>query len=381
MIDPRLRRRADQREVEQRLGLGPEVVLHHVLDHADDGVPALASSRWRRRPIGSWSGHSRSAAERLRITLLDLGDGSPGVNGAAAQELDAHGAEVVAAGPGDAEERAGVRFGPAAFDPEPRALHALVERNVLDDADRLDPRQRAQAVHEVEVEARVRRSIGEVRLLGRDLEGEEVLGVVAGIDVAELLEAAHQEPRSDEEHERHRGLRHHQPVARPVPSPGGAASAVAQPRRRRARSGSPASGRRGAWREREAPSVKRSVALETVTWSRPGTLGGAARNRSGTLAHASASASAPASAATTAASVSWMRIRWPRVAPSARRTARSRWRRSKRTMNRLATLAQAMRRTMRGRRRTSPTTARTTGPRIASSSGSTIGRSCSIRRA
>ena len=141
------------------------------------------------------------------------------------------------------------------------------------------------------MEARVRRAVGEVRLLGRDLEREEVLGVVAGIDRAELAEAAHQEPRSDQEDERHRGLRHHQPVARPVPAPRGAASAVAQSVDR---------GERGAHRRQQAAEQRREhggaereeerSCSETATWSSRGTLGGAARSSSGTLAHASTSA-------------------------------------------------------------------------------------------
>ena len=57
-------------------------------------------------------------------------------------------------------------------------------------------------------------------------------------------------------------------------------------------------------------------------------------------------ATPPASAATTIASAICTRMSCPRVAPIARRTARSRWRPSARTMKRFATLAQAMSRTI-----------------------------------
>ena len=74
-----------------------------------------------------------------------------------------------------------------------------------------------------------RGGVVEVIALGRDLEGEDVPGVVARIHVPHLLEAAEQQRRAGEEHERERRLRHHEPVAGPVPARGGPAAAVAQP--------------------------------------------------------------------------------------------------------------------------------------------------------
>ena len=53
-------------------------------------------------------------------------------------------------------------------------------------------------------------------LLGCELEGVEVGGLVAGIHVAQPLEALHQQSRADEQHQRERGLPDHQHVATPV---------------------------------------------------------------------------------------------------------------------------------------------------------------------
>ena len=120
---------------------------------------------------------------------------------------------------------------------------------------------------------------------------------------------------------------------------------------------------------------------ETATWSSRGTSGGAARNNIGTVAHASASATTPASAATTAASASCMRIEL---------AARG----AERAPHREIALApldadhEQVRHVGAGDQeddapppRAAPTAAPPTGPSIASSSGRTIGRCCSIRRA
>src|SRR4029079_11729906 len=109
---------------------------------------------------------------------------------------------------------------------------ALVERHVLDQADGLHAAQRAQAIHEVEAEARERRSVAEPRLFRRDLEREDVARAVAGIDVAEPRVAPEQETRADEQDERQRGLRGDEKIAGPAPASRAAAAAVAECRYR-----------------------------------------------------------------------------------------------------------------------------------------------------
>ena len=49
-------------------------------------------------------------------------------------------------------------------------------------------------------------TVGELRLFRRELEGVDVGGVVAGIDVAQPLEALHEQRRADEQHQRQRRL-------------------------------------------------------------------------------------------------------------------------------------------------------------------------------
>ena len=81
---------------------------------------------------------------------------------------------------------------------------------------------------------------------------------------------------------------------------------------------------------------------------------GAARTRSGTPAQAISAPSAPPPNASSSASVTCERTRSPRRAPSARRTARSRRRSSARTVNRLATFAHAIRKTIADRAEQNP---------------------------
>ena len=86
-----------------------------------------------------------------------------------------------------------------------------------------------------EIEARVRRTVGQMRAFGRDLKREDVLRVVAGIDAPQLGEAANEQARRDEQHERERGLADDEHVARPVAPARRSAGAVAQAREVRRR--------------------------------------------------------------------------------------------------------------------------------------------------
>src|SRR5688500_3077804 len=52
--------------------------------------------------------------------------------------------------------------------------------------------------------------------LRRDLKGEQVLRVVAGVDMTQLREASHEQSRADQQDERERRLRDDQSVPAPV---------------------------------------------------------------------------------------------------------------------------------------------------------------------
>ena len=147
----------------------------------------------------------------------------------AAQQLDAHRFEVVAAGEGDCQGILGRVFCGNGLRREAGYEGPLVQRKVLHDADRLDAGQAPQPLHEGEVKSRPRHSVCQLVLLGRELEREDVLRDVAGVDVAELREAAQQQPGADQEQERERRLRHDETVPRPPPAVRRAARTVAQP--------------------------------------------------------------------------------------------------------------------------------------------------------
>jgi hypothetical protein len=146
-----------------------------------------------------------------------------------AQQLDAHRVEVVAGGERHRQRMLGCGFGSAFFGTEAGREDSLVQRKILHDADGCHAGQTAQSFHEGEVEARPRRPVAQLLLLGGELECEDVLGDVARVDVAQLREAAQQEPGPHEEQKRERRLRHDENVARPAPAKRRAARALAQP--------------------------------------------------------------------------------------------------------------------------------------------------------
>ena len=91
-------------------------------------------------------------------------------------------------------------------------------------------RGRHKSREELEIEGRVRHRVVQRRALGRHLEREDVVRVVARVDVAQLVRAAQQQPRPDQQHERERGLARDQRVAHPAMPTRRAATAFAQPR-------------------------------------------------------------------------------------------------------------------------------------------------------
>src|ERR1041384_6774101 len=115
------------------------------------------------------------------------------------EDGDLHGLEVTR--PSEGVMKPGLRAGVARplLGAEGRGRGAFVERNVLHDARRPHARQRAQPVQEVEMEPRPLGAVLEARLLGRDLEGEDVPGVITRIHVAQLGVAPQQQSRADEE--------------------------------------------------------------------------------------------------------------------------------------------------------------------------------------
>ena len=172
----------------------------------------------------------------------------------------------------------------------------------------------------------------------------------------ELPEAAHEQRRSNQQDERRSGLHDHQRIARETPAADDASAGLleaAQPRAREAEGGQQAERarrqNRDARREeqrRADPGARSASPGMGAPPKPPATASGAARTRSGTPAHAMSAPAAPPAAASSSASVTCERTRSPRPAPSARRTARSRRRFSARTVNRLATFAHAIRKTM-----------------------------------
>jgi hypothetical protein len=100
-----------------------------------------------RRPIARWFGQSRFAAERLTTTLPSCETWSAVSNRPAVENGDRHRAEVVPGGVGDVERRADVGTFRHLVAAEAVVVRALVERHVLDDADRGDagqPRSRSR---------------------------------------------------------------------------------------------------------------------------------------------------------------------------------------------------------------------------------------------
>ena len=214
-----------QREVDVRAGRFAEIVLANVLDHADDGF--LQPEHVDRQALAEriLSG-PKTLGGRLRddhvagvLPLLVVGEVAP------LQYLDAHRFEVVAGGERDCQRILRCALCGALLRRETGRENALVQRKVLHDTDRLHTGQAAQSLHEREVETRPRGPVSQLRLLGGELKREDVLRHVAGVDVAQLREAAQQQAGADQQQQRERRLRHDEAVASPTPAGSGAARA------------------------------------------------------------------------------------------------------------------------------------------------------------
>jgi hypothetical protein len=129
-----------------------------------------------------------------------------------AQQLDAHHPEVVAASKIRIEQRTAV-FRRHGLGQKAGRAGPFVEGNIVDDAHAGHSRKRAQAVHEVEMEAPPRRPVLEAFLIRCELERVDVAGVVSGIDTAQPLETLHQQRRPDQQNQRERRLPDHQNIA------------------------------------------------------------------------------------------------------------------------------------------------------------------------
>src|SRR5262245_50745594 len=147
---------------------------------------------------------------------------------AAAMHADSHRLEVIACRESHVEADASVWFVRHLFRPNARDARAFVERNVLDETDSFDARQRPQSIHEREIESRERGTIVQLRIRWRDLKREDVPRLVAGIHVTQRPEAPYEQPGSNQEHECQRRLANDEPIARPVALARGTAPAVAQ---------------------------------------------------------------------------------------------------------------------------------------------------------
>ena len=83
-----------------------------------------------------------------------------------------------------------------------------------------------QTIHERVLKLRDGHPIVQLGAIGRDLECEDAPGVVPGVDVAELPEAAHEQRRSNEQNEGRSGLHDDQRVARETPATDDASSGL-----------------------------------------------------------------------------------------------------------------------------------------------------------
>ena len=181
---------------------------------------------------------------------------------AATQEFDPHRLEVRAAGAREANERRLRATGQDLGSGDVLGARALVQGERGDEPDGFDARQRLQTIHERVLKLRDGHPVVQLGAVGRDLECEDVLGVVPGIDVAELPEAAHEQRRSNQQDEGGRGLHDHQRVARETPAADDASSGLleaAQPRAREAEGGQHAERARRQHRDARREEQRREV--------------------------------------------------------------------------------------------------------------------------
>src|SRR4051812_3581398 len=113
-------------------------------------------------------------------------------------------------------------------DVEPSAHTEVLEWPAERDADLLRPRHATQSFVELPHEADDVAVVLILRLRQRDVEAHHVLGEESWIDMNETHEAANEQARTNEQHDRERGLGHDEHAARPLCAAAGAARAFAQ---------------------------------------------------------------------------------------------------------------------------------------------------------
>jgi hypothetical protein len=145
--------------------------------------------------------------------------------------------EISAAGCGVPDQW---RLGAAGLDFRRGDIHAagaFIERKCGDEANRFDAGYSRQALHERVLKARHGGAVVQLGAAGGDLEREDILRVVARVDVTEPPEAAHEERGADQQDDGARSLCGHQHVAHVTAAADDASPGVletAQPRARQA---------------------------------------------------------------------------------------------------------------------------------------------------
>ena len=210
------------------------------------------SWRCRRLPIALSPGQSAAAADLLMTTCAEMRQVIVRLERPAGDEVDAHRLEVVAGREGHAAATGRRRLRPPCLraGTASRAVPSFSGMFSTRPTSCTPGSARSRSMN-CEIEAREGRPVRQVRIFRRDLKREDVLRVVAGIDVAQRPEAAHEQSGPDQQHERERGLTGDQSVASPVAPARRAAAAVAETRELGRRT-------RGAPARRRTPAPRRS---------------------------------------------------------------------------------------------------------------------------
>ena len=224
----------------------------------------------------------------------------------------------------------------APFDRDRAPRHHLAERQRGDPAGRGHARQRRQPFPQLPVGLQDRVGVVVLPAGHRQLERQHVARIESRRDVLQMREAADQQTRADEEHDRQREFRDdEQPAQVLAAAPDGAARQPIRGSRpsggaadRAPTVGAPAPGRISRLPAHETAIVKSSTRQSmAISWSRGTLASPSARIPSGTERDSSRPTTPPR-VASTRLSVSSCRTMRQRLAPSAARTAISRCRAS-----------------------------------------------------
>ena len=224
----------DRRKVDQRIGfLLPEILEPDVINDADDGVPR---GRLRVGVLQALAEGVFLGPERLRSQSADEHVGRSQrvrvFEPTALHQPDAHRLKIVAAGVGEGDARGVHDVMSGTLGDEAARAGAFVERQLVDEADRLHAGDRGHPPHELAVKRGPRRPVHELlRALRRGLERKDVLGLEAGVDAAHRDEAADEQASADEQHQCRRRLDDDESVAGPASLTGDAAAALLGGRR------------------------------------------------------------------------------------------------------------------------------------------------------